>query len=168
MENVHGNIIMILYLKILTFETDMEEDQQNRVINSYLESLKMKLETFENFPKIAVKDKIDLAINGFIYIGDGNNDKVKCAICNMVFEQWEETDNVTSKHRNCSKTCLHDPKSNLRNMFKQSKGLISEMKSIVKGEQCALFAKIEEQMKSLQEWIFNNSTPESMSTASST
>lgn len=159
MKNVHGNIIKILYSEILTFETDMEEDQQNRAINSCLESFKMKLETFENFPKIAVKDKIDLAINGFIYIGDGNNDKVKCDFCNTVFEQWEETDNVTSKHRNCSTTCERDPKSNLRNMFKQSKGLISEMKSIVQGDQRSLLTNIEEQMESVQDWIYNNFSP---------
>nr|XP_022287917.1 uncharacterized protein LOC111100394 isoform X6 [Crassostrea virginica] len=94
-----------------SFDTDSTRDNNITPKSSLDRSkslqsdLEKRLETFKNYPENAVKDKKELADNGFMYIGDGKNDKVQCVFCRIIFYQWEEADDITSEHRMGSRTC---------------------------------------------------------------
>lgn len=64
-----------------------------------------RLETFKDWPKQIVPDKLTLAKAGFIYTGQ--NDKVECFACHIRLAGWETTDDPWYEHRRWSEQCWY-------------------------------------------------------------
>lgn len=62
-----------------------------------------RLDTFSNWPNYANVSKNELAKDGFYYLNE--NDKVKCAFCNVVLLQWEKGDNIRAEHQKHAPRC---------------------------------------------------------------
>lgn len=69
------------------------------------ESLPKRLKTFKTYPKEAVKEKEDLADNGFYYTGDGKTDTVQCTFCGIIIDNWQTEDDIQTEHRKFSPSC---------------------------------------------------------------
>jgi hypothetical protein len=69
------------------------------------ENLQKRLNTFKNYPQKAVKEKVELADNGFFYTGDGKTDRVQCAFCGIIIDNWQTDDDIQTEHRKFSSTC---------------------------------------------------------------
>ncbi|KAI8742853.1 baculoviral IAP repeat-containing protein 3 [Biomphalaria glabrata] len=57
-----------------------------------------RLSTFVAYPVTANKSAIDLAANGFVYVGNGTNDTVQCQFCNMQKENLQIDFDVRNIH----------------------------------------------------------------------
>nr|XP_022291030.1 E3 ubiquitin-protein ligase XIAP-like [Crassostrea virginica]XP_022291031.1 E3 ubiquitin-protein ligase XIAP-like [Crassostrea virginica] len=138
------------------------------------DDLKKRLATFKNYPKNAVKDKNELADNGFMYIGDGKNDTVQCAFCGAIFEQWEEGDDITSEHRKGSRTCKRIMELDRNNFGGQLNGGQSLMDFILTTQNPSLEGRVPVmkdpslRLKSFKDWTFSNEekpSPEALAEA---
>ena len=138
------------------------------------DDLKKRLATFKNYPKNAVKDKNELADNGFMYIGDGKNDTVQCAFCGAIFEQWEKGDDITSEHRKGSRTCKRIMELDRNNFGGQLNGGQSLMDFILTTQNPSLEGRVPVmkdpslRLKSFKDWTFSNEekpSPEALAEA---
>uniref|UniRef100_A0A2C9K5T4 RING-type domain-containing protein n=1 Tax=Biomphalaria glabrata TaxID=6526 RepID=A0A2C9K5T4_BIOGL len=57
-----------------------------------------RLSTFAAYPVTANKSAIELAANGFVYIGNGTSDTVQCQFCHMKKENWQIDFDVRNIH----------------------------------------------------------------------
>lgn len=62
-----------------------------------------RLKTFDLKWKHRTISSIEMAKNGFYYIGP--EDEVRCYYCRVKLDTWEYTDNVTKTHYHCSPGC---------------------------------------------------------------
>ncbi|XP_022286791.1 baculoviral IAP repeat-containing protein 7-B-like [Crassostrea virginica] len=138
------------------------------------DDIKKRLATFKNYPKNAVKDKKELADNGFMYIGDGKNDKVQCVFCGTIFDQWEEGDDITSEHRMGSRTCNRVIELDRNNFGGQLDGGMSIMDRILKTQnpssegRVPVMKDLSLRLKSFKDWTFSNEekpSPEALAEA---
>ena len=138
------------------------------------DDLKKRLATFKNYPKNAVKDKKELADNGFMYIGDGKNDKVQCVFCGSIFDKWEEGDDITFEHRNGSRTCKRVIELDRNNFGGQLDGGMSLMDRILTTQNPSSEGRVPVmkdpslRLKSFKDWTFSNEekpSPEALAEA---
>lgn len=65
----------------------------------------MRLASFSGYPTSAVKSPSLLASAGFVYIGDGVNDRVKCYFCSAEKENWQQSDDIDEVHMELDPHC---------------------------------------------------------------
>ncbi|BFZ15470.1 hypothetical protein BsWGS_18508 [Bradybaena similaris] len=65
----------------------------------------MRLASFAKYPTTAVKSPANLASSGFVYVGNGLSDRVKCYFCSVEKESWESNDDIDNVHKSLSPSC---------------------------------------------------------------
>ncbi|KAI8745591.1 E3 ubiquitin-protein ligase XIAP [Biomphalaria glabrata] len=65
----------------------------------------VRLRTYHVYPQCAFQFALLLACDGFVYIGTGSDDAVKCYICHAIKSEWTESEDVTSVHKRLSPDC---------------------------------------------------------------
>ncbi|CAL1528937.1 unnamed protein product [Lymnaea stagnalis] len=68
---------------------------------------RFRIQTFINYPANCTKSSLQLAANGFVYIGSGRNgdDSVMCYNCGLTKKDWQISDNVENVHLALSPSC---------------------------------------------------------------
>ncbi|KAK0063303.1 baculoviral IAP repeat-containing protein 3 [Biomphalaria pfeifferi] len=64
-----------------------------------------RLQTFVHYPLESFKSATLLAANGFVYVGNGKNDKVICNFCKVCKDNWKVDDKVEHMHSSLSPNC---------------------------------------------------------------
>ncbi|XP_059147851.1 uncharacterized protein LOC131935473 [Physella acuta] len=61
--------------------------------------------TFRSFPTTCEARPVSLAENGFVYIGQGDDDTVVCVFCWTEFRKWTKEDDISTTHSSACPTC---------------------------------------------------------------
>ena len=70
----------------------------------FMENVKNRLKTFENWPNRGKPTPHQLAENGFYFTG--HYDGVECYSCGLRLKNWRASDSPLEEHRKYSKKCL--------------------------------------------------------------
>ncbi|XP_061192415.1 death-associated inhibitor of apoptosis 1-like [Saccostrea echinata] len=126
------------------------------------ENFQKRLKTFSKYPKNAVKEKEDLADNGFHYIGNGKDDKVQCTFCGIIMNNWEEKDDIQSEHRRFSPSCSRVLDNDRKNFGANLDGGLSRLDFIRNTQNAAENGAIPQmkdynlRMKSFNDWSYSD------------
>ena len=77
---------------------------------------KSRIRTFLAYPTRANKSALVLAENGFVYIGTGRDDTVRCYSCTVEIRDWQPLDVVPDVHKMRSPNCSIVTRINCENI----------------------------------------------------
>ena len=100
--NQASNHLKSLYQQIMERNETVEIDRGNPDFTK-LESERVRLSTFHDWPSTSCKSPSDLARNGFFYTGSA--DKVRCAYCRKCLQNWTTDDVIAREHRSNFPDC---------------------------------------------------------------